>query len=440
MLKSIKNEGRSFLDSVSRSNEPFYLVLISVYVAIFFFLRIEWAARLDNIMYTVRYALLGIVMWGSAVYLFFVIVDWGDLWNKNFWLLFIGVFLLGMTYFFSKRMSTNIYSLVMDAFFCVMACGKDYRKILRCIMGVTAALLIIAGIGVAAGYTLDCVKPNNVHPGHSLGIIYPNTWGYMAFLVMMIIWYLWLRSRPFFSILIFWGMGLFMYIYICCHTVAVLMMVFPIFGILVDQLEKRHDRNAEEALPGTSTEKKTWNGLNIWGWLVTAIPFIAFIFVLAAFKQYEWLHARFFYTGLHNLALRFVQGALYIKTYGFHLFGNSFKSGTLTYLKVNEEYIQVGILDSSFASYLIMRGLVWVLLVLTWLCIANWKAVRKRDYAIPFLSTIILGFAMMERPGLEMWYNFILLYPLAKVVSKPGTGGVPEPAAVSPETSGEIQE
>ena len=33
------------------------------------------------------------------------------------------------------------------------------------------------------------------------------------------------------------------------------------------------------------------------------------------------------------------------------------------------------------------------------------------------IAAIILFFAMMERPGLEMWYNFILLYPLAKNIS-----------------------
>jgi hypothetical protein len=37
------------------------------------------------------------------------------------------------------------------------------------------------------------------------------------------------------------------------------------------------------------------------------------------------------------------------------------------------------------------------------------------------IETFFLGFAMLERPGLEMWYNFILLYPLAKVFNKPRT-------------------
>ena len=80
-----------------------------------------------------------------------------------------------------------------------------------------------------------------------------------------------------------------------------------------------------------------------------------------------------------------------------------------------------------------MRGMVWLAYTLLWLCLAHWKAIKKRDYAIILLETMILGFAMMERPGLELWYNFILAYPLARVVSKPMTDKVlefdsPQPA------------
>ena len=77
---------------------------------------------------------------------------------------------------------------------------------------------------------------------------------------------------------------------------------------------------------------------------------------------------------------------------------------------------------------------------LLWLCIAHWKALKKRDYAIILIETIMLGFAMMERPGLDMWYNFIMLYPLAKVISKPGTESVLEFAnAVEPEPDEEAE-
>ena len=130
---------------------------------------------------------------------------------------------------------------------------------------------------------------------------------------------------------------------------------------------------------------------------------------------------QFYHGPLRNLAWRFIQGGLYFQTYGLPVFGNPYHSNVHTYINVQGEFIEVGILDSSFAAYIIMRGVFWLCYTLLWLSLAHWKALKKRDYAIIFLETILLGFAMMERPGLELWYNFVLLYPLAKVVDKVGT-------------------
>ena len=58
--------------------------------------------------------------------------------------------------------------------------------------------------------------------------------------------------------------------------------------------------------------------------------------------------------------------------------------------RVNGEFIEVKILDSSFVAYLIMRGILWVLGVLSWLSIAIWRALKERDFAIPFLASIII--------------------------------------------------
>ena len=153
---------------------------------------------------------------------------------------------------------------------------------------------------------------------------------------------------------------------------------------------------------------------------MTVIPFLAFGFMMFFSTQVEWMHQ--FYQGtMKNVAWRFIQGGLYFRTYGLPLVGNPYRANEYTYVNVNGEFIQVGILDSSFAAYIIMRGMIWMTYTLLWLCVAHWKALKKRDYAIILLETVLLGFAMMERPGLEMWYNFILLYPLAKVIRKPRT-------------------
>ena len=434
ILLKIRKEGKSFLEEVSRADERGYLVLLSVYIALYFLLKFGWAKGTARIEGYIRYTLIGIVIWGAALYLFFVIASWKNLWKKNIALLFTGAVLFSAVLLFSKKMSTNTYGVVMDIYFCVMACGKDYKKMLRCILAVAVVMLFLAGIGMPLGYTWDLAKPENVAPGHSLGIIYPNTWGYLAFLAMMITWYLFLRFKPLLTFIFFWGISAFMYYYICCRTITLLGIAFPVIAFGVDCMEKHADRNTEQ--DAEITERKKAPGSRAALVLITMMPFIAFAFMMFVSMQYVWLHKHLYNTWFHNFAMRFVQGGLYFRTYGFPLVGNPYRSNRYTYINVNGSFEQVGILDSSFASYIIMRGLLWILYTLTWLSTALYKAMKNRDYAIPFLEFIILLFAMMERPGLEMWYNFVMLYPLAKVFSMSGAEKHPEhDAAVEKEPS-----
>ena len=415
-MSKIKSEISSFLGAVSASNETIYLILLSLYVTIYFELKIAFTGEVANFVEKARYAVLGIVMWGAALYLFFIIAAWKNLWKQNFWLIFVGVVLLASVGYFSTKMSTNAYGVVFDIVFCVLACGKSFRKMLNYILGVVVAGLIIAGIGIPAGYTVDLGKPETATPGHSLGINYPNTWGYLVFLGLIILWYLYLRYKPIFTFVLFWSVSVFMYKYITCRTIAGITLVFPVIALFIDWIEKYEDKKAEE---GSFKRKKPIE------WIAIIIPFISFAFMMANSMAVNFWH-QYYYGKLRNLAWRFIQGGLYFKTYGLPIVGNPYRSNVYTYVNVQGDFIKVGILDSSFAAYIIMRGMLWLAYTLLWLCVAHWKALKKRDYAIIFLETILLGFAMMERPGLEMWYNFVLLYPLAKVVSKVGTEPVLE--------------
>ncbi len=412
----LRNEVRSFFEAVGRTNENAYLALLTAYVGLFYFLKIQWAGAAWNFFDPIRYSSLSIVMWGSALYLLFVLAEWKNLWKKTIPLILIAAVLLIYVYFFSKKMSTNAYGVVMDVFFCVMAYKKNFRKILKCMLGVSVVMLFIAGIGVPLGFTMDVGKPDTSLPGHSMGINYPNSWGYLVFLGLIILWYLYLRFKPVITCIVFWPISVFMYSYIICRTIAGLTLIFPVFAFFVDALEKRMDRKADE---GTLKRNK------IIEWTATLIPFIAWAVMMFSSYQVSWWY-KFYHGPLRNLAWRFIQGGLYFRTYGLPLVGNPYRSNKITYVNVEDEFIQVGILDSSFAAYIIMRGIIWLTYTLLWLCVAHYKALKKRDYAIILLETFLLGFAMMERPGLEMWYNFILLYPLAAVASKPWTEKVLE--------------
>ena len=412
--ESIKREVVSFLYQVAKSNEIIYLVLLSFYVAVYSMLKIGWKLSLEQPTDTIRAFMLGIIMWGSALYLFLVIADWKKLWGKTIWLIIVAAVLLALTFCFSRSMSTNSYGVVFDIYFCVMACGKNYKKILQCIASVVTLSLIIAAVGLKAGWTVDVIKPDNIHPGHSFGIVYPNTWGFLCFLVLMIVWYLYLRRRKFLTFAIFWGCGAFMFIVAYCRTAALLTIVFPVMAVMTDWLE-------DLAVSRRKSDGKPQIILKVVRWCIIAIPFVMFAIMLALSLNLEWVHAHFYYTWFHNFAMRFVVGGLFLRQYGLVWIGNVLKSNTLQIVNVNNDFLEVRILDSSFVAYLLMRGVLWVLGVLTWLSLSIWKALNKKDFAIPYLVFIILIFAMMERPGLEVWYNFVLLYPLAKAGGKAGT-------------------
>ena len=410
LLGRIETEGRAFLEEAGKASESAYLVLLTLYVSVYYILKIAWVPDIEKVVEMVRYGILGIVVWGSAAYLFFVIAGWKELWKKNVPLILSGGFLVAATALFSAKMSTNLYGVVMDCFFCVMAFWKDFRKMLKCMLGTGLIMLFIAGAGVAAGFTMDLQKPLNVSPGHSLGINYPNTWGYLVFLVMLLAWYLFLRGKKLMTFLLFWSVSIFMYYYISCRTITGFSIVFPVCAVIADYLEKR-----------VKERPKKSRGLSLIGRIVIILPFIAFAAMMFISMQVEWVHKHFYYTPLHNFAMRFVQGGLYFRSYGLPLVGNAYRANQITYINVNDEFQKVGILDSSFAAYIIMRGMIWMICILLWLCFVNWKALKRNDYGIPLVGAFILLFAMMERPGLEMWYNFVMLYPLAKAARKAGS-------------------
>ena len=407
----IRNEVKSFFQAVGRSSEIIYLVLISLYTALYYYLKIAWIGLSNSTSDVIQYGMLSIIMWGCALYLVYVIAEWKNLWRKTIPLLIVAAIFLAATYYFSKHMTSNSYGVVMDVVFCLLVYKKDFRKILKCMLGVSVVMLLIAAIGIPLHFTAEVEKPDFIISTHSLGINYPNTWGYLVFYALIILWYLYLRNKQIITFAIFWATTLFMYFYIGCRTIAGMTIIFPLFALVTDLIENRADRKSKEG-----TFKKN----SILEWIITVIPLIAWGVMMFLSMQVDWMY-QFYHGPLRNLAWRFIQGGLYFRTYGLPFVGNPYRSNVHTFINVHDEFIEVGILDSSFAAYIIMRGIFWLAYTLLWLCAAHKKALKKRDYAIIVIEIFFLGFAMMERPGLEMWYNFILLYPLAKVFSKPRT-------------------
>ena len=79
IIQGIRNEEKSFFEAVGKSSELVYLVLLTLYVALFYFLKIGWVEEVQSAFDTIRYSFLSLIMWGSALYLLFVLAEWKKL-------------------------------------------------------------------------------------------------------------------------------------------------------------------------------------------------------------------------------------------------------------------------------------------------------------------------------------------------------------------------
>lgn len=403
LLNKAKLEIELFFQEVRKSNEMFFYFLFTLFVISNMIYMIGWIAPLTRVVRMAHIAMFTIVMWGSAIYLFLIIADMRNSWKRTGELIVIGVTVFIITGIISKVVTSDSYAAVMGIYFCLMVKGKNYKKTLYIMLSVLLLALLIGLIGLPLGITFDAAKPNRIYGGHSLGILYPNNWGFLMFAVMMIAWYLWLKSKRFATLLLFWAMSLFMYKYITCLTIAGLTFIFPVLAAVSEVAQEKN-------------RKRTVYKRGFLYWIIVLMPFLVIGAMLLLCSQMDFIHDHFYGTPLESLAMRFVEGGYSLKLNGVGILGRPFKQwekGIVDY----QERIEM-IIDSAFIAYLILRGILWMIVTLFWLSFAHIKAIKRMDYHIITISVACLIFSMMERPGLDVWYNFVLLYPLAALTEQ----------------------
>ena len=449
----------SFFRQLSKGNEKIYLVLLSLYISTFLLPRIYWTKSVAGTMGYVRIAVMSLVIWGAALYLFAFAADWKNLWKRTGALLLLAAVVFGSAGIFSRFMTFRAYNVVMDAYFCLFACGKKFRNMVKCGFGTVTGMLLVSGIGELAGITAERPKPERAVAGLSLGTIYPNTWAYLVFLAAMLLWSLMLR-RPgktghrtestaegeaensagqsaepaiqpsaartiALTFAAFWGLAAVILVISTSRTIAALCVLFPVAGILALLQTKRQasvpvtGQEAEEETiqgrqdpSGLNADKLTPGVLTPGAWLWILLPFLCFGFTMLLCLRMDWVHDTFYYTFFHTMAMRFVEGGNILRMNGIPLIGHGFElDPTRASLYAEEmEYI----VDNTYVSYIILRGALWMALCLCWLAAAHAKALKNGDWPLLAVSAAILVFGLMERPGLDLWYNLVLLYPLAR--------------------------
>lgn len=408
MVGRFKSEFRSLMSAIGNSNEQMFFILFCLYIISNVIFMIGWKAEIFKSVWNVYLLLFSCVMWGSAIYLFTIVSEWRNAWKNTLKLVIIGGLIFVLAAVISKLVTTDSYVFVMGAFFALMAYGKSFKKILKCSLLIEVSTVVLGYVMLRFGIAFDAAKPYREYGGHSLGILYPNNWGFLVFLIMILIWYLYLRNKWIITVIMFWGSAIFMYKYITCLTIAGMSFLFPVAAILVEGMQKR-DRQRD-------TSTKDTQGKKIAKALIQFLSFIFLGLTLLLCWKMDWVHDTFYETRLESMAMRFVEGGYALRLGGVTLFGrpfNQMQEGVINYL----EDIDMKI-DSAFVTYLIIRGIVAMVITLSWIAYAHRRCLKKRDFRLLTVSIFMLAFSLMERPGLDAWYNFVLLYPLAALTGQ----------------------
>ena len=208
----------------------------------------------------------------------------------------------------------------------------------------------------------------------------------------------------------FWAIGVFMYFVIGCKTIAFLSLAFPPITLLTSWMEARQRRpeRLSRKRPGPIA------------WFAIALPVLCFALSIVLSLEKEWVAVTFYPTAqhpnapLHSTAMRFVQGGLALDYFGFPLFGRPLRIMTQLYLDPATGVVEhLYVMDNAYTSFTIAKGVLWMAGILAWLTFGQWRGWKNKDFSIMLISSFMVIFAIMERPGLEVWYNFTLLYPLA---------------------------
>ena len=393
-----------------------YIILVICYVISEYVDRIYWTTDVfpSNRLNIFNY----IVLIGSGVYLCYKVAMWKELKARPLIQVplilalgcLCGYFILFLDQDWKSR--KIVFTVIIDFYLCLMACGRNYKKLLRFLIFVPITVLLIAGVGLLAGFTQDFSKVGQTDSTRSLGIIYPNTWGYIAFQAMLAVWYIYMRKKPLLAFAMFWPIGVFMYYVIGCKTIALLSIVFPPITLLTSWMENR------ERKPGRLPRQKP----GIITWFAIVLPVLCCILSIVLSLEKEWVAVNFYPTAqhpnapLHSTAMRFVQGGLALDYFGFPLFGRPMRLTTQLYLDSSTGVVEhLYVMDNAYTSFTIIKGVLWMVCVLAWLTFGQWRGWKNKDYSMLLIISFMVIFAIMERPGLEVWYNFALLYPLASI-------------------------
>ena len=407
----------------SRGSETLFLCLMTLVLTDYLINRIWWNVKvphLDFMMAHIKLTVYLMVLWILALNISVCLFSptggekEASIWrricsmsNARLILILAACLFGGFALRFILEKSETVYRVVLCTLLILLACGKNFDKIVRLFRVLFSGAVGVAALGLLLGYTSSGVKVGAYGTGLALGMTYPNTWARVFFLAILLCWYDWGQEKPIRTFALFWLAAIPVLLIVKCRTIALLMILFPVTVWMKDMVTGRKE------LQNSVKSHHAQGGRRVLKTLLIAMPFLCFALTLLLCSQMELLHKLTYGNYLRNMSKRFVQGGIALKEYGLPLLGKRIDLGNNISVVLNGEMEDLYILDCGYINYGLSRGMIWLFSMMAWQGFANSRCIRNKDYGMLIIGLFMSLLALMEREGFDPWYNPTLLYPLA---------------------------
>lgn len=397
--KAMKNR-KSFLEFYSKeSHIPFY-IMIGLFVFSNMLMVVNFIDPVIVHVITLRLAVNTVLLVGCAMYIALNLLLWkvepitvasaiGVIAVVGFGWNFIGL-------------TNEFFCTIVAAMLALLAYQRDFKVVMKIVMVCHIITMIVAAMGLPLGYTELVYKVATVDVGYSLGLVYCNHVGRMAFLILMIAWYLWGQEKVLLSLVVGVAVAAFMWFVIECKTITLFLVGFPLCWWIIRLCRGKGEGNA-----AVSVLKKIGQGL------LLIMPFLCMLFtyILGLFRNFFLDHWHFGQP-IYALWMRFISAGILFKVYGFPLLGRDIlnENGILE-VSDGHQYF-ANIVDNAYIYYLIAIGGIALIACMLWFGFGMYRAMKNKDAAIQLMYFFMCGYGILEVVLFQFEHNFLFFYPL----------------------------
>ena len=404
----MKDRGKAFLESYRNSSPVPFLVIFSLFLVSGMLRMPFWQVSLISPVAVFGQYLRSCILWISFIYLAGLAVRQ----HARVWTVVAGAVLTGAAMMLCQRfiISEAQYELLMIILLLLLSWSRNFRRMMKAALIVHCLVLAVGIIGYLTGLTIGRFKYENYGQGFAFGMNYPNTFARFIFVILILVWYLYLKDRKtILSFAAFWLPAIPIALAAKCRTVSVLMFLFPLCAMCCRSASGKKDVRAG-------------GKHNAFVRVLILMPVICWGTTMLLALQMEMLEQLTADTGLYNLSVRFIQTGIALKQYGLSLLPQKIAlNGTITAVLAGREE-RLLFLDGGYGYYTLRYGLLCITVILAWLCVINRFCLRAGDCALLLIAVFFNIYGLMERMPMMPEHNFLLFYPLTALPSAAAGG------------------